>query len=365
MPFGETVHDRVTLEIFRGCIRGCRFCQAGYVYRPVREKSADELIKLAQTLIEKTGYEEISLCSLSTSDYTELKEFTEKLLAQTENKKVSLSLPSLRIDSFSVDLSKKVSSVRKSGITFAPEAGTQRMRDVIRKGVTEENLLNSVTMIFNEGWTSVKLYFMIGLPTETEQDVAAIAQLAHKVLDKYYELDKSKRKKSPRISVSTSTFVPKPFTPFQWEAQDSIETTYEKQKIVRANIHSKAISYSWHDADTSFLEGVFARGDRKLNKVLLRAHELGCKFDGWHEYFDFEKWMQAFKECGIDPTFYNLRKRSFDEVLPWSHIDVGVTSDYLKKECEFAYKGIVTPNCREKCTNCGAAVFGGGVCYER
>lgn len=365
VPFGETVHDRVTLEIFRGCIRGCRFCQAGYVYRPVREKSADELINLAQTLIEKTGYEEISLCSLSTSDYTELKEFTEKLLAQTENKKVSLSLPSLRIDSFSVDLSKKVSSVRKSGITFAPEAGTQRMRDVIRKGVTEENLLNSVTMIFNEGWTSVKLYFMIGLPTETEQDVAAIAQLAHKVLDKYYELDKSKRKKSPRISVSTSTFVPKPFTPFQWEAQDSIETTYEKQKIVRSNIHSKAISYSWHDADTSFLEGVFARGDRKLNKVLLRAHELGCKFDGWHEYFDFEKWMQAFKECGIDPTFYNLRKRSFDEVLPWSHIDVGVTSDYLKKECGFAYKGIVTPNCREKCTNCGAAVFGGGVCYER
>lgn len=365
VPFGETVHDRITLEIFRGCIRGCRFCQAGYVYRPVREKSPEELIELAKKLIETTGYEEISLCSLSTSDYTNLKLLTEGLLEQTENKKIGLALPSLRIDSFSVDLSKKVSSVRKSGITFAPEAGTQRMRDVIRKGVTEDDLLNSVTMIFNEGWTSVKLYFMIGLPTETKEDVAAIAQLAHKVLDKYYELDKSKRKKSPRISVSTSTFVPKPFTPFQWESQDTTGSTYEKQKTVRENIHSKAISYSWHDADTSFLEGVFARGDRRLGKVLLKAHELGCKFDGWHEYFNFEKWMSAFESCGVDPTFYNQRKRSFDEVLPWNHIDVGVTKEYLQKECELAYKGIVTPNCREKCTNCGAAVFGGGVCYER
>ncbi len=364
VPFGETVHDRITLEIFRGCIRGCRFCQAGYVYRPVREKGAKELVEIAKKLIDKTGYEEISLCSLSTSDYTELKELTEGLIAQTEAKKINLSLPSLRIDSFSVDLSKKVSSVRKSGITFAPEAGTQRMRDVIRKGVTEEDLLSSVSMIFKEGWNSVKLYFMIGLPTEGEEDVRAIGELAHKVLDRYYELDKTSRGKTPRISVSASTFVPKPFTPFQWEAQDDIETIYEKQSLVRSAIHSKAISFSWHDAQTSYLEGVFARGDRKLNKVLLRAHELGCKFDGWHEYFDFEKWMQAFEECGVDPKFYNQRKREFGEVLPWSHIDVGVTEEYLKKECELAYKAIVTPNCREKCTGCGAAVFGGGVCFE-
>lgn len=364
VPFGETVHDRITLEIFRGCIRGCRFCQAGYVYRPVREKSAKELVKIAKNLIEKTGYEEISLCSLSTSDYTQLKELTEGLLEQTEKKRINLSLPSLRIDSFSVDLSKKVSSVRKSGITFAPEAGTQRMRDVIRKGVTEEDLLSSVSMIFTEGWNSVKLYFMIGLPTETGEDVCAIGQLAHKVLDRYYELEKDKRGKAPRISVSASTFVPKPFTPFQWEAQDDIETIYEKQSLVRSSIHSKAISFSWHDAQTSYLEGVFARGDRKLNKVLLRAHELGCKFDGWHEYFDFDKWMQAFEECGIKPEFYNQRKREFSEVLPWSHIDVGVSQKYLQKECELAYKGIVTPNCREQCTGCGAAVFGGGVCVE-
>lgn len=365
VPFGETVHDRITLEIFRGCIRGCRFCQAGYVYRPVREKSAKELVEIAKNLIGKTGYEEISLCSLSTSDYTELKELTDGLLEITEEQKINLALPSLRIDSFSLELSKKVSSVRKSGITFAPEAGTQRMRDVIRKGVTEENLLNSVSMIFSEGWTSVKLYFMIGLPTETLCDVRGIGDLAHKVLDKYYELDKSKRGKSPRISVSASTFVPKPFTPFQWEAQDDIDTIYEKQKEVRSAIHSKAISYSYHDAETSFLEGVFARGDRNLSKVLLRAHELGCKFDGWHEYFSFEKWMQAFEECGVDPKFYNQRKRSFDEVLPWDHIDVGVTKKYLQNECELAYKGIVTPNCREECTHCGAAVFGGGVCHER
>ncbi len=365
VPFAQTVHDRITLEIFRGCIRGCRFCQAGYVYRPVREKSAEKLVEIAKNLIDKTGYEEISLCSLSTSDYTQLKELTDGLLKMTEKKKINLALPSLRIDSFSLELSKKVSSVRKSGITFAPEAGTQRMRDVIRKGVTEADLLNSVSMIFSEGWTSVKLYFMIGLPTETPEDISGIGALAHKVLDRYFELDKSKRGKNPRITVSASSFVPKPFTPFQWEAQDDIDKIYEKQKLVRSSIHSKSISYNYHDAETSFLEGVFSRGDRRLSKVLLRAHELGCKFDGWHEYFSFEKWMKAFEDCGIDPRFYNQRKRDFEECLPWDHIDVGVTKKYLQKECELAYKGIVTPNCREECTSCGAAVFKGGICHER
>lgn len=366
VPYGETVHDRVTIEIFRGCIRGCRFCQAGYVYRPVREKSADKLVNLAKKLINQTGYEEISLCSLSTSDYTQIEKLSDGLLDNIcFEKRVNLSLPSLRIDNFSLNLMERVQSVRKSGITFAPEAGSQRLRDVIKKGVTEQDLLNSVSMIFEGGWSNVKLYFMIGLPTENEQDLKGIGSLSAKVLDVYYQRPKEKRKVAPRISVSASTFVPKPFTPFQWEAQDDIETIYEKQRTVRGSIKSKQIKFSYHDAETSFLEGVFARGDRKLSKVLLAAHKNGCKFDGWNEYFNFEMWLKSFEQCGINPKFYNQRKRSFDEILPWDHIDVGVKKEFLEKEARLAYKEKLTPNCREKCTNCGAACFKGGLCVER
>lgn len=365
VPYGEIVHDRVTLEIFRGCTHGCRFCQAGYVYRPVREKTPEELVALAKKLIASTGYEEISLCSLSTSDYTGIRELTAGLLDELGPMKVSLSLPSLRIDNFSLDLMQKVQAVRKSGITFAPEAGTQRLRDVIRKGVTEQDLLQSAKMVFGGGWSSVKLYFMIGLPTETQEDVAGIGALAHKVLDTYYHLPKEKRRAAPRIGVSASTFVPKAFTPFQWEPQDSIETILEKQQTLRQSIHARQISFSWHDAQTSFLEGVFARGDRKLGAVLLEAHKRGCKFDGWHEHFRFDLWMEAFEACGVDPKFYNQRRRRFDEWLPWDHVDVGVKKQYLLDECQYAYQGVVTPNCREKCLNCGAASFGGGICHER
>lgn len=364
VPYGETVHDRVTLEIFRGCIRGCRFCQAGYVYRPVREKGAKKLVELAKKLVSATGYEEISLCSLSTSDYTQLEELTGGLLDEARKKKVNLSLPSLRIDNFSLDLMEKVQTVRKSGITFAPEAGTQRLRDVIKKGITEEDILQSAAMVFGGGWTSVKLYFMIGLPTETSEDIEGIGALSAKVLDEYYKIPREKRRGMPRISVSASTFVPKPFTPFQWEAQDDIETIYEKQRIARGSIKSKQIKFSWHDAQTSFLEGVFARGDRKLGEVLLAAHKNGCKFDGWNEWFNFEMWMKSFEECGVEPTFYNQRKRSFDEILPWDHIDVGVKKDFFEKEAKFAYEAKLTPNCREKCLGCGAACFKGGICVE-
>ena len=365
VPYGETVHDRVTLEIFRGCIRGCRFCQAGYVYRPVREKSADKLIELAKKLVSQTGYEEISLCSLSTSDYSELASLTEGLLDEAYKKKVNLSLPSLRIDNFSLDLMEKVQTGRKSGITFAPEAGSQRLRDVIKKGVTEQDLLSSVSMIFSGGWTNVKLYFMIGLPTETSEDIVGIGELAKKVLDAYYSMPNEKRHGAPRISVSASTFVPKPFTPFQWEAQDNIEMIYEKQAIARNSIKSKQIKFSWHDAETSFLEGVFARGDRKLSSVLIAAHKNGCKFDGWNEYFNFDAWQKSFEECGVDATFYNQRKRNFDEILPWDHIDVGVGKAFLEKEARLGYEEKLTPNCREECTNCGVACFKGGICVER
>ena len=258
----------------------------------------------------------------------------------------------------------KVQTVRKSGITFAPEAGTQRLRDVIKKGITEEDILQSAAMVFGGGWTSVKLYFMIGLPTETSEDIEGIGELSAKALDEYYKIPREKRRGMPRVSVSASTFVPKPFTPFQWEAQDDIETIYEKQRIARGSIKSKQIKFSWHDAQTSFLEGVFARGDRKLGEVLLAAHKNGCKFDGWNEWFNFEMWMKSFEECGVEPTFYNQRKRSFDEILPWDHIDVGVRKDFFEKEAKFAYEAKLTPNCREKCLGCGAACFKGGICVE-
>lgn len=364
VPYGEIVHDRVMLELFRGCIRGCRFCQAGYIYRPVRERNHDTLTCLASRLLKSSGYDEISLSSLSTSDYTQLRQLTDELLGFTEREKINLSLPSLRIDNFSLELMEKVQKVRKSGITFAPEAGTQRLRDVINKNITEDSILNSTRMLFAGGWTNVKLYFMIGLPTETYEDVEGIAELAEKVLGVYFETPKEERAKNINITVSTSTFVPKPFTAFQWAAQDSREEMIKKQNILKSAIRSKRIRYSWHDNKTSYLEGVFARGDRRLSRVIARAVELGCKFDGWNDCFDFDKWMQAFEECGIDPDFYTARERSYSELLPWDHIDIGVTRQFLMNENERAKKAQTTANCREKCAGCGAASFGTGVCYE-
>ncbi len=363
VPFGEIVHDRVMLEIFRGCIRGCRFCQAGYVYRPVRERKAQTLTELADKLLSCSGYDEISLSSLSTSDYRELKELTDNLLEMTEKKKIGLSLPSLRIDNFSLELMNKVQRVRKSGITFAPEAGTQRLRDVINKNITEENIMQSTARIFVGGWTNVKLYFMIGLPTETKEDVEAIAELAEKVLGQYFAIPKEQRAKNINITVSSSSFVPKPFTAFQWAAQDSREQIIEKQSTLKNAIKSKRIRYNWHDNKVSYLEGVFARGDRRLAPAVARAVELGCKFDGWNDFFRLDLWMQAFKDCGIDPDFY-LRERSYDETLPWDHISVGVTKKFFMRENEKAKKAETTPNCREKCAGCGAASFKTGVCYE-
>jgi radical SAM family uncharacterized protein len=362
VPYTDIVHDRIMLEVFRGCTRGCRFCQAGFIYRPVREKSSDRLIELAKKLEESSGYEEISLTSLSTSDYTELQELTTGLLDEMEEKKVNLSLPSLRIDSFSLDLMEKAQKVRKSGLTFAPEAGTQRLRDVINKGVTEENLLNAVSLAFNGGWCGVKLYFMLGLPTETMEDVEGIADLAFKVVNVYKKVPLEKRGKGLNVTVSTSSFVPKAFTPFQWEAQDSREALNEKQMYLKSRIRSKQITYNYHENRLSFMEAVFARGDRKVCKVLLKAWEMGCKFDGWGEHFKYDTWMKAFEECGVDPYFYATRKRDYDEVLPWDHIDIGVSKKYLISESKKASEEKVTPNCRVNCGGCGATIFESGIC---
>lgn len=353
VPYINIVHDRVMLELFRGCIRGCRFCQAGFIYRPVREKAPDTLINQAEALIDNTGYEEISLASLSTSDYSRLEELTNGLLEKTEKKKVSLSLPSLRIDSFSLELMDKTQKVRKSGLTFAPEAGSQRLRDVINKGVEETDLLDSVKIAFEGGYNSVKLYFMIGLPTETMEDVRAISVLVRKVIDEYMGIDKEKRRKGLSINVSTGAFVPKPFTPFQWEAQDTRDQLAVKQRELRESLNTKYVKYSWSNEKLSYIEAVFARGDRRLSKALLRAFEKGMKFDGWGEHFKFEKWMEVFDEVGLDPDFYAARKRDYNEILPWDHIDIGVTKEFLIRENEKAKEGKLTPSCRDKCSYCG------------
>ena len=363
VPFMEIVHDRIMLEVFRGCIRGCRFCQAGMIYRPVREKSPQTLLKQAEKLIASTGYEEMSISSLSTSDYTQLRELTDGLLELTEDKKISLSLPSLRLDNFSMELMQKVQKVRKSGLTFAPEAGTQRLRDVINKGVTEEDLLRAASIAFGGGYGGVKLYFMMGLPTETQEDLAGIAALAEKVVEAYFAVPKEQRNKNLRVTVSTSSFVPKPFTPFQWVRQNGVEELMEKQSFLKGQIKSKRISYNWHEAKLSVMEGVFARGDRRLGRVLAEAQRLGARFDGWHEHFSWDLWMRAFENTGVDPFFYNLRERTYDEILPWDHIDVGVSKAFLINENEKAKRGEVTPNCREKCGGCGViGAFGGDYC---
>ena len=363
VPFVEIIHDRNMLEVFRGCIRGCRFCQAGMIYRPVREKSAKTLLKQAKALIESTGYDEISLSSLSTSDYRELKELTDGLLEMTESKRINLALPSLRLDSFSMELMDKITKVRKSSLTFAPEAGTQRMRDVINKGITEEDLISSTKMAFEGGYSKIKLYFMIGLPFETVEDVCGIGHLAEKVDRNYFTVPKEQRAPGLTISLSVSSFVPKAFTPFQWAKQDTMEDLRVKQLALKDTIKCKRIKYNYHEAPVSVLEGVFARGDRRLADVLLKAHEKGIRFDGWSEFFSMEKWMECFNECGIDPDFYT-RARDFDEILPWDMIDVGVKKSFLIEEAKRAERAEVTPNCREKCSACGANCFKGGVCFE-
>ncbi|MDF2522068.1 MAG: Radical domain protein [Clostridia bacterium] len=364
VPYIDIVHDRVMLEIFRGCTRGCRFCQAGMIYRPVRERTVEELVEIADRLLESSGYEEISLSSLSTSDYSRLHELVGQLMSKYQSKRVAMSLPSLRIDSFSLQLIEEVQKVRKSGLTFAPEAGTQRLRDVINKGVDEEDLIKSVGAAFETGYSNVKLYFMIGLPTETMEDVEGIADLAHMVLDRYYEVPKDKRARNVSISVSASSFVPKPFTPFQWEPQDRTDSLIEKQKHLRAALKkNRQISFSWHEPFVSYLEAIFARGDRRIGQVLIKAWEKGCKFDGWDEFFKYDAWMEAFKECGVDPEFYAYRKRELEEVMPWDHIDVGVTKKYLRSEYKKAQKAELTRDCRSVCTGCGINLLEeGGVC---
>lgn len=363
VPYLNIVHDRIMLEIFRGCIRGCRFCQAGFIYRPVREKSHDRLWELAKKLILNTGYDEISLASLSTSDYSELGEIVKHLMEEYSDKKIGISLPSLRLDSFSLQIIKEIQKVRKTGLTFAPEAGSQRLRDVINKGITEEDLINAAENVFHSGWSNIKLYFMIGLPTETDEDILQIKDLVFKVADEYYKAPKEQRRKRLNITVSASTFVPKPFTPFQWEPQSELEAIYSKQKLLVSNIRNKNITFDYHDPKTSLLEAVFAKGDRKLSKVLELAFREGCKFDGWIEHFNFDRWMSVFKKANIDPVFYAGRRQEYDEVLPWDHIDVGVSKQFLIRENENSKQARITPNCRVNCAGCGInRVFTGGIC---
>lgn len=365
VPFIEIVHDRAVQEIFRGCIRGCRFCQAGFIYRPVREKSVDTINRQAKCLCENTGYDEISMSSLSTSDYREIEPLLNEMLDWTEKSHISLSLPSLRIDNFSEELLDKINHVRKSGLTFAPEAGTQRLRDVINKNVTEEEILDTCKTAFKGGYTSVKLYFMLGLPTETDEDLKGIADLGQKIVDLYYSLPEKPKGKSVNVSISVSTFVPKPFTPFQFEPQIEKAEIVRRQEYLKSCIKTRKISLSYHDSNTSFLEGVLARGDRRLGLVIEKALEKGCKFDSWTEYFDLEKWLEAFKECGISPEFYANRERSFEEITPWEHFDYAVSKEFLIRENKVAKQEKTTPNCREKCSACGANCYGEGVCFEK
>ena len=364
VPYLDIVHDRAVEEIYRGCIRGCRFCQAGYIYRPVREKSAEVANEQAKCLCENTGYDDLSLLSLSTSDYSQIDELLAKMLPWTEKQKIGLQLPSLRIDNFTDELLEKVASVRKSGLTFAPEAGTQRLRDAINKNVTEQNVLDTCKVAFEGGYSAVKLYFMMGLPTETMEDIAGIADLAQKVIDLYYSLENRPKGKGVTVSISCATFIPKPFTPFQFEPQNDFAQIEEKQKHLRDCIKSRKISVSLHNAGTSLIEAVLARGDRRVGEVIYTAWKKGCKFDGWDEYFDFEKWKEAFNECGVTPDFYAYRKREYDEIMPWEHIDLGISKKFLARQDELAHKSISTPNCRQKCAGCGATVFGEGICCE-
>ena len=363
VPSTEIVHDRVTLEVFRGCIRGCRFCQAGYVYRPVRCRSKDLLVRYGQEAVADSGYQEMTLSSLSTSDYPDLVALCDGLEPLCERDHVNLSLPSLRADNFSMELMQRLQKGRKAGLTFAPEAGTQRLRDAINKNLTEEDLHQSLRTAFSGGWNAVKLYFMLGLPTETDEDVLAIAEMANHVMHTWREYA-SNKSRGVRITVSTSWFVPEPFTAFQWEPQISREEYERRVKLLREAITAKAVTYNWHDGDTSFLEAVLARGDRRLGRVLERVHQKGGRLDAWSDYFSLDRWMEAFAECGIDPAFYANRERAREEILPWSMISCYVSDDYLWRQRELAYQSVTTPDCRTRCSGCGANVVEGGECYR-
>ncbi len=369
VPFIKATQDRIVLEIQRGCIRGCRFCQAGMIYRPNREKSVTRLKELAEQMIASTGHDEISLSSLSSSDYSELEELINYLIDECGRKKINISLPSLRIDAFSLDIMKKVQDIKKSSLTFAPEAGTQRLRNVINKGLTVDNIMNGSKQAFEGGWNKVKFYFMLGLPTETEEDMRGIPELANDVAMLYYDtVPKENRKGKCQITISTSFFVPKPFTPFQWARMYPPGEYLRRAKIVNDHVkemhNHKSIRYNWHEADVTVLEGVLARGDRRLCDTILYVYEHGGYFDAWNEYFDYDRWLEAFAATGIDPDFYTMRERDLDENLPWDFIDVGVTKEFLKREWKTALGETVTPNCRMRCSACGAKQFGGGVCYE-
>lgn len=368
VPFIKATQDRVTLEIQRGCIRGCRFCQAGMIYRPTRERNVETLKESARTMLQRTGHEEISLSSLSSSDYSELKELVTFLIDEFDGKAVNISLPSLRIDAFALDVMSKVQDVKKGSLTFAPEAGTQRLRDVINKGLTEEDILYGAGQAFEGGWNKVKLYFMLGLPTETEDDMKGIAHLAEKIAERYYEIPKDQRNGKVQISVSTSFFVPKPFTPFQWASMFREEDFIEKAKVVkeeiRAQLNQKSIRYHWHEPDVTVLEGFLARGDRRCADVILSAYQKGALYDAWSETFRYDLWKEAFWETGVSLEFYTMRERSTEEILPWDFIDAGVSKDFLKREWKNAREEKVTPNCRQQCSGCGARKYKGGVCVE-
>lgn len=364
VPYTDIVHDRAIIEVLRGCIRGCRFCQAGFIYRPLREKNVDTLCRNGRDLCASTGYDEISLSSLSTSDHSQVEQLLTQMVQWTDEKKINLSLPSLRVDNFSQELLDTVSKVRKSGLTFAPEAGTQRMRDVINKNVNEEEIFNTCRTAFEGGYTAVKLYFMMGLPTETMEDVEGIVDLAQRIVDFYYSLPSRQKGKAVTVTVSCACFVPKPFTPFQFEPQDTWEMLREKQNHMLSCLKSKKIRLNWHDADTSFLEGVLARGDRRLGEVLYRAWKKGCRLDSWGNHFHMEWWQEAMDECGLDPAFYANRKRDYNEIMPWDHLDFAVSKDFLIRENQKAHNNQTTPNCRQQCAGCGANQLVGGRCFD-
>jgi len=369
VPYVRATQDRVVLEIQRGCIRGCRFCQAGMIYRPNREKSLEVLRDYAIQMLENTGYDEISLSSLSSSDYTQIEDLVNFLIEECDKRKINISLPSLRIDSFSLDVMSKVQDINKSSLTFAPEAGSQRMRNTINKGLTEEDIMNGAELAFKGGWNKVKFYFMLGLPGEEEEDMRAIPELSNRVAALYYDtVPKEQRHGKCQITMSTSFFVPKPWTPFQWARMYEPNEYLRRAKIVndtmKEQLNHKSLSYQWHQADVTVLEGIFARGDRKLSKAIAYAYEQGCFFDAWGEYFDYQKWLDAFAACGIDPDFYTMREREVTEILPWDFIDTGIRREFLEHEWEQAKAKVVTPNCKMRCSGCGCKSFGGGICYE-